>query len=120
MRENKYRVWDVDNNKMYEVQSITFGSEGCVVLTWTSDMNPQIVKNYILLEYTNLKDKNGIEIYEGDIVEFRGKGIIEWLNGGARFQVKWLDGGFDNMSHGWAKNYEMVGNIYEDEELLNK
>tara|TARA_Y100000310_G_C20607650_1_gene776362 strand:+ start:171 stop:599 length:429 start_codon:yes stop_codon:yes gene_type:complete len=99
----------------------------------------------IPLQYTGLKDKNGAEIFEGDIVEF------EWrIQGGEskgirRAEVKWVDGSF---VFGWVFNHELsrmnhygsllwkeeysrcseyyeiiditvIGNIYENPELLD-
>jgi len=72
-------------------------------------------------EYTGLKDKNGKEIYEGDIGHhyfyFDGKkigyrGVVEWQ--GIKFIVKEV-GGTSQDLHG---GFEVIGNIYENPELL--
>ena len=79
-----------------------------------------------ILQCTGLKDKNGKLIYEGDIVTYDwltsiskiwrtdGKHIVEWHNG---FTVIGNIAGYD-VEHGKARNVEVIGNIYENPELL--
>jgi len=55
MREIKFRAWDKDLHKMYN--------------KWT--VIPDDDRSHILMQYTGLKDKNGKEIYEGDIVKHK-------------------------------------------------
>lgn len=70
-----------------------------------------------IMQYTGLKDKNGVEIYEGDIARVGDKGVTS---------VTFFDGAFYTVvSHsnyrcgGWeTKSIEIIGNIYENPELL--
>ena len=88
--------------------------------------NLEKVENIITVQYTGLKDKNGKEIYEGDIVEYKTKfydrlkehkTIIKWEddlehNGfGEPFAMGYIFRGFD---------IEIIGNIYENPELIKR
>ncbi len=67
-------------------------------------------EEFAFMQYTGLKDKNGKEIYEGDIVEHLIGGTLEvkWLNHGWTPFMSWHD----------VEHYEIIGNIYENPELL--
>jgi uncharacterized phage protein (TIGR01671 family) len=67
----------------------------------------------VLMQYTGLKDLNGVEIYEGDIVkEYASTRVSAVL----RFEVEWGNHGW-NISTGL---YEVIGNIHENPELIKK
>lgn len=75
-----------------------------------------------LMQYTNLKDKNGKEIYEGDILKVKlddGEAnlYVKYTNGEYRVvnEGKWEDSLYIYMYFG---DVEVVGNIYENEDLL--
>lgn len=78
-----------------------------------------IVKN---LEYTGLKDKNGDDVYEGDIIEstilgIKFKGEVFWETAGWRVKGDDLD---ITLGHDKAKTRKIIGNIWENPELLTE
>lgn len=157
MREIKFRAWDSEKKLMF------FADE--LKNLWSQDNEfwegkadrPHIIaikqayygKDYEttitpdndnqLLQYTGLHDKNGVEIYEGDILKFKdhegigyidGKEVSHWANiGKVYWDSGWSgnpDAQFNCTQHGsndqptWWKcsEKEVIGNIYENEDLL--
>jgi hypothetical protein len=74
----------------------------------------------VLMQYTGLKDKNGVEIYEGDVVRYDcGHGHIEWESGG--LIIKWFGGNQTPLSFtSWRGHghLEIIGNIHQNPELI--
>jgi len=77
-----------------------------------------------LMQSTGLKDKNGQEIFEGDVVDYKGrKAIIKWNGSYASFIYRFVDELKKRVSE-WHPLFlayyyvEIIGNIYENPELL--
>lgn len=67
-------------------------------------------------QFTGLKDKNGKEIYEGDIMSSEmGNGRITWVECSGKFVLE----GDNFLINPWD-GYEVIGNIFENKDLLNK
>ena len=123
MREIKFRFWDkIDKEIVVELETLFLVSESGEVYQYHEKMLDR-VPNLIPMQFTGLEDKNGKEIYEGDIVKSLFRGEDKEVIG----EIIWVDGGFfigykefkDDM-YAWAfyKVMEVIGNIYENKELL--
>lgn len=77
----------------------------------------EAAKNIKLMQYTGLKDKNEKEIYEGDIIKTRnGIGVVIWLSEFDGYDITGWVCGFRNQNI----PSEVIGNIYENPELIKK
>ena len=119
-REIKFRVWDTytpnTTRKMrYDIENIKcVGGEIVGVRFIDNKFKEDFTgTKYIeIMQYTGLKDKNGKEIYEGDILETENYG---------RITVGWCNAGFSPFSsEGFTEIGMVIGNKYENPELLNK
>lgn len=128
----KFRAWYVLAEEMInEILMISFVrkeiigkfSDGStsVPLKFEDKRNGEDV---ILMQSTGLKDKNGKEIFEGDIVDYKGrKAIVNWHGSYASFIYRFVDELQERKSE-WKPLYlayykfEVVGNVHENKELL--
>lgn len=138
MREIKFRFWDAKYKEMKNEVTL-------IGLHWACDEDPEVytttfgrtykseyqtVPHYsdgALMQYTGLKDKNGVEIYEGDVLQSTlthkqvGKVICE----NAMFKSIWFKnnpsgGEYDSFLYKVVHHCEVIGNIYENPDLLHQ
>jgi len=162
MREIKFRAWDRRLKKIVYLDRRTFLHIDTSGWYFTNDKNtngeeiiPTCYDNSYLLQYTGLKDKNGKEVYEGDVLLRERDGesqhsqpaegnvhvydyyVVEWKNQGFNFRSRkvevqnfngkpWMTYESDNPMtfHNWLNKepnisgLEIIGNVYENPELL--
>ena len=120
-KEIKFRVWDRDLRKM-AYDNFTISPKGELSFYWQNAGFHSA--NSFLMQYTGLKDKNGKEIYEGDWcrAEYRTREGIITVQGNIVFdEFMWcVDCKNDIFRINRLHNFEVIGNIYENPELLGK
>lgn len=114
----KLRVWDKRRKRIVLVESINFKS-GVIQEDTPYAVNRKLyLDQVVLMQSTGLFDKNGVEIYEGDIVRYftNSNSVIEWKDGGFIIKRE-LDGAYEIIQNRIAQ-IEVIGNIYQNPELL--
>ena len=118
MREIKFRAWFEKFKEMYTVKMVDLQRE----IAYFDKYNYRSFYDIDLMEYTGLKDNNGKEIYEGDIVIHHSKMYkIIFNTEEARFVLR--DDEFEMnipFTNNNNKRMEIIGNIYESLELLGE
>lgn len=115
-REIKFRAWIKKYKRMSEVTSLFPRKKSlqCTFDRYTFD-------EVELMQYTGLKDKNGVEIYEGDIVHLWGG---EYAQGFYEYDEKiaienLIIDGYFIIEYLQTGNVEVIGNVFENGDLLN-
>ena len=125
--KTKFRAWDKENSTMLTWEQLKSEAD----FSWFAD------ENLVFMQSTGLKDKNGVEIFEGDILtteqypyqvegEYNYHGVVEWDKESAGYiVVKYVVNPLiSGISNGMADRFEevdgfeVIGNIYENPEWL--
>lgn len=127
-REIKFRAWDTEKKEMADVTDMSFSDDEIHLMDKECRMWVT-VKDYIAIpmQCTGLTDKNGKEIYEGDIIlagHYKWKSKVVWDEKCARFIGLTNDKDVnivyvDMVDKDDKSAVEVIGNIYENPELLH-
>ena len=127
MREIKFRAWDMETKLMFKHYIAND-----VVMLENAEYNKLfkieeclLTDNPILMQFTGLKTKDGVEIYEGDIITCRdGKFAIEYEDRFAQFimtnkdMITDMEQLCNQDANTCMRSIEVIGNIYENPKLL--
>lgn len=127
MREIEFRACLKSENKIYRVENLDFDKNEA----YLSECGWYNFDEIELIEYTGIKDKNGVKIFEGNIVNicgFTDKDVVEYDNYYVGYVLKSYDKNgkviyitpLIEYSSITAPKLEVIGNIWEHKELLNE
>jgi len=113
MRQIKFRAWDEKTKEIVEIDRINFNLGYAYYVDSKEELERVRLENCI--QFTGLQDKNGKEIYEGDVVELNN----------SKYDIVFIEGEFCGANDNGESiqmfeviNGSVIGNIYEHSELL--
>jgi hypothetical protein len=121
-RPIKFRAWDPDNKQMVKVRNLFFDHDNNITRVVACECPKPariLAERMVLMQFTGLHDKNGKEIWEGDILGMSGNNAqIIWDD--ARFVMKRTAAPYHDfpLCDGFSKLLEVIGNIHENGDLL--
>ena len=128
MREIKFRAWDKRDHKIIQVSALSLDPQN----GWSNGVCGLHIglaeTDYNLMQYTGLKDKNGVEIYGGDLITPAGLPPTDFSIKLVEFNSGWY--GYktivgewnilaDTAHEGRMSVWEVIGNMYENPELVS-
>lgn len=120
----RYRAWDKEFKEMVQVDALVFEEQIIKATYKNGNVVKEELKNYVLMQSTGLTDKNGKEIFEGDIIDYNGRNaVVKWHGSYASFVYMFVDE-LRSRNQEWEPLYlsyfhfQVVGNKFETPALL--
>ena len=117
----RFRAWDKEFKEMVQVNALVLDEQVIKVTYKNKNVVKDDVKEYVLMQSTGFKDKNGKEIFEGDVLGTKDgllNGFIEYREDLGMFVNSLIRyNNFERLCN-VASDREIIGNVYENPELL--
>lgn len=126
----KFREWDKERHNTEYAEGMSYGEQKDFDMgfsVWFDHMEDLDLVNddgsidRVVMMSSGLKDMNGNELYEKDIVRnsYGETFLVEWLDGGF-ILTEYYNGGYDYCYIEDSTEYEVIGNVFEDKNLLSE
>lgn len=116
----KFRAFLTETKTMHDVLQIDL-SRSMVSLKIENVSEWYWFKEVVLMQSTGLKDKNGVEIFEGDVVEWLGhRGVVEFVLNNQQTMIIGAPGYIADLDYSTDFNTAVIGNIHENPKILGQ
>lgn len=124
----RFRAWDKEFKEMVQVDALVFDEQIIKATYKNGNVVKEDIKNYVLMQSTGLRDKNGKEIFEGDILKVTNLSswleVVSFNEDKAMFVSKEVKRKVEetplyDLFNTDIFEVEIIGNIWEDGELLD-
>lgn len=117
----RFRAWDKEYKEMVQVDALVFDEQIIKATYKNGNVVKEDLKNYVLMQSTGLRDKNGKEIFEGDIVDSEDgilSGVVEFRPDLGMFVSTLIKyNNFERLCN-VADSVHIIGDVYTNPELL--